>query len=121
MLEVVVSMGILFLVMVLLLNLATTSIWGTREGGERLAAEGHALSVGERYRAALFSSYALDTELAQETITEAGTEYRTTVRASAVEGYSPDLLRLLEIEVAWSSARGPQRTKLALYAAPILR
>ena len=121
MLEVVISMGILFLVMLLLLNLGTTSIWGTREGGERLAAESHALSVGEDYRAMSFATYVLDQDLPQPVYTEAGTDYKTTVRASAVAGYSPDLLRQLDITVRWDSTRGPQETKLALYATPILR
>jgi hypothetical protein len=120
-LEVVISIGILFLVMLLLLNLATTSIWGTREGGERLAAESHALSVAETYRGQSFTSYALDQDIALPAYTEDGTRFETTLKATAVPGYPADRLRQLAITIKWTSTRGPQEATLALYANPILR
>lgn len=120
MLEVVLSAGILFLVMLVLLNLATTSLWGSKEGGERLAAEAHASSLLEQYRAAPFATYPLD-QPQTSVQTEDGTEYRMRLLASPVQGVSPDRLRQLTVTASWDSKRGPREAVLSAYVAPILR
>ena len=120
MLEVILSAGILFLVMLVLLNLATTSLWGSKEGGERLSAEAHALSLLERYRAVPFPSYPLGQPQSSAQV-EDGTEYRMSLLASPVEGVSPDRLRQLTVTVSWDSKRGPREAVLSAYVAPILR
>jgi Tfp pilus assembly protein PilV len=120
-LEVVVSSGILFMVMLLLLNLATTSIWGTKEGGERLAAEAYAQSVLEDYRGKAFSAYPLDQPIICPPYLEDGTEYRAVLSASLVPGTSPQTLRQLDLSVSWNSKRGPRQAALSAYVTPLLR
>lgn len=120
-LEVVLSAGILFMVMLILLNLATTSIWGSKEGGERLAAESHAQSLLEEFRAKPFSGYPLDQPISCPSYLEDGTEFRAVLSATAVGGASPQALRQLQVAVTWSSKRGPRQTVLSAYVTPLLR
>lgn len=120
-LEVVISSGILCTVMILLLNLGTTSLFGTKEGGERLAAEGYALSVLEDYRCRPFSSYPLNQDIALPGYLEDGTTFDAVLRASIVADMAPESLRALTVTVRWSSSRGPRETTLASYASPLLR
>ena len=121
MLEVVFSAGILFMVMLILLNLATTSIWGSKEGGERLAAEAHAQSLLEEFRGRPFASLPLGQPISCRTYIEDGTPFQATLAATAVEGLSPEILRQLEITVTWNSKRGPRQSVLSTYVTPLLR
>jgi Tfp pilus assembly protein PilV len=120
-LEVIVSAGILFMVMLLLLNLATTSIWGTKEGGERLAAEARAASLLEEYRSKAFSAYPLNQPLTCPPYFEDGTEYQAVLSAVAVPGSADTTLRRLDVTVTWNSKRGPRQTALSAYVNPLLR
>lgn len=118
-LEVVISAGVLFSVMLLLLNLATTSLWGTKEGGEHLAAEARAQSLLEVYRRKPFSSYPVGQPQAMPDHLEDGTTYQSTLIASPVDGLSPSTLRCLTVTVRWPSQRGQQEIELSTYANPL--
>lgn len=120
-LEVIISTGILFSVMLILLNLATTSLWGSKEGGERLTAEAQAASLLERYRTTPFGAYAPGQTIAGPAYVEDGTEYTTTLAVRTVDSVSPDNLRLLTVTVSWTSKRGAREVVLSSYAAPLLR
>jgi hypothetical protein len=118
-LEVILSAGLLFLVMVILLNLATTSLWGTQEGGERLAAESYAAGILEEFRSKPFSSYLVELPLEQPPYLESGIHYRAVLTARSVG--PGDTLRLLEVTVTWSTRRGSLQSTLATYATQLLR
>lgn len=120
-LEVIVSTGILFSVMLILLNLATTSLWGGKEGGERLAAEAQAVSLLEQYRATPFAAYPLGQTIDGPVWVEDGTEYKSVVLASPVDGAAPESLRQLTVTVSWNSKRGAREVMLSSYVAPLLR
>lgn len=119
-LEVVFSVGILFLTLLVLLNLATTSLFGTKEGAERLTAENFASSVLETYRSRPLASYPLNSEIKLADHQEDGTTYQGVLQATPVAGYSSAQLRALTLTVKWDSKRGPKTTKLTVYATPLL-
>lgn len=119
-LEVILASGLLFSLMVVLLNLATTSLWGTKEGGERLAAEGYACSLLERFRHQPFAAVPQGLPLPQEPYQEDGTEFRGVVTIRPVEG-APPSLRQLDVTVTWSSTRGSRQLTLSSYVVPSLR
>jgi hypothetical protein len=108
------------MVMVLLLNLATTSIWGTRQGSERLAAENRAMAVLESYRSRGFSSYRAGQTVHFDPSRENGSLFTTSLRIEAVPGFDTAELRHLTATVTWSSQRGPQKVAMDLYANPLL-
>ncbi len=120
-LEVVVSVGILFLTLVILLNLATTSLFGSKEGAERLAAENFASSILETYRSRPLDAYPLNAPVVLADHQQDGTAYAGVFEAVPVDGYSSDQLRALTLTVTWDSKRGAKTTKLTVYATPLLQ
>lgn len=118
--EVVVSVGILFVVMIVLLNLVATSVRGTSAAEKRLVAESLALSALEKTRSRPFGSL---NESYSETLIQKfeGTHFRITIRARQVPGHSPEHLKSISARVAWNGNTGKENIELTGYVTPLLR
>ena len=119
-LEVVVSAGILFVIMIVLLNLVATSVRGTSAAEKRLVAESIALSMLEKTRSRPFGTL---NENDSETLVQKfeGTHYRIAIRASQVSGHSPAHLKSIHARVSWNGNTGKENIELTGYVTPLLR
>lgn len=119
-LEVIVSAGILFLVMVLLLNLVTTALHGTVQGEQRLAAEGLALSILEEVRSLPFERLEdLTHGMPEQKLGR--TVYHPTLSVRSVTGFSPAQVKEIKVAVEWESSRGRMATSYVGYVTPLLK
>lgn len=117
-LETIVSVGLLFSAMILLLNLATTSLWAGEEATERLTAAAHASSVLEDYRRRPFSQVAVAAEEPLSSFQADQRVYTVSLEVSAVADCSSDLVRCLSVRVKWNSRRGPAEVRYSTYVTP---
>lgn len=118
--EVVVSTGILFLVMVLLLNLLSTSIRGTSAAEKRLIAEGLAWSALEQARSRPYGSLeAGSTESSTEEFE--GAKYLIFLQVREVPGHSLQDLKSINTRISWNGIQGREVIELTGYVTPLLR
>ncbi len=119
--DTVVGVGILFLLLIVLLNLAGTSVFGTRAADERLAAERLATSILEEFRAQPFPQQSLSSSLVLEPVETEGLVFQPIVAVEEVPPHPVDRLRRVTVIITWESRRGTQEATLACYVNPLLQ
>lgn len=112
--------AIFFTVAILFLNLLPASFWATKKADNLQTAYAIASSKLEVLRTEPFQSLTLG-GLPPETERRNGTDFSLTIDIQEIPGRNPDLLRSVEVTVAWSEGSGPKEAKLQTYITAVRR
>ena len=112
--EVVIAGFVFFLVSLFVLNLLPTSLWAVSKAETRMTAEAHAFSTLEQLRGQAFASHEIG-DFSAPPRTVDGIELLTTYTVSEVEDSDPQLIKDIEVTVAWRVREQTHQVKAHTY------